>query len=140
MGKRCVAPCTPLVCGDAEERTSQQSQDGIQSLSKSAFSKSSSTQGWTGLQLQVFRQLGDASVFYSFQNRKSISIQKKRIPYNKRPETQPNATPNNPLRQIYTPPSKSSSSSFIDHKKASHSEIIICHCCESGSTNEPSHQ
>jgi len=62
--------------------------------------------------LQEFGQIGDASVFYWFQNRKSKGKNKK-VPYPKKLKRQPNAdpAPNNSLPQITTPPPNSSSSS-----------------------------
>ncbi|KEH30946.1 wuschel homeobox protein [Medicago truncatula] len=63
-------------------------------------------------QLQEFGQIGDASVFYWFQNRKSKGKNKK-APYPKKSKRQPIADPalNNSLPQITTPPPNSSSSS-----------------------------
>jgi len=61
-------------------------------------------------QLEEFGEIGDASVFYWFQNRKYRSKTNK-VPYNKKQKTQQNAAPDSSLPQITTPPPNSSSSS-----------------------------
>nr|ABN09121.1 Homeodomain-related [Medicago truncatula] len=71
-------------------------------------------------QLQEFGQVGDANVFYWFQNRKSRSKQKKRFIHNKKRETQQNSG-----HQTLTSPPNSSSSSSSGHQKASPDEIVI---------------
>lgn len=70
--------------------------------------------------LQEFGQVGDANVFYWFQNRKSRSKQKKRFIHNKKRETQQNSG-----HQTLTSPPNSSSSSSSGHQKASPDEIVI---------------
>jgi len=76
-------------------------------------------------QLQEFGQVGDANVFYWFQNRKSRSKQKNRFIHNKKRETQQNCAPYNSLPQTLTSPPNSSSSSSSGHQKASPDEIVI---------------
>jgi len=71
-------------------------------------------------QLQEFGQVGDANVFYWFQNRKSRSKQKKRFNHNKKRETQQNSG-----HRTLTSPPNSSSSSSSGHQKASPDEIVI---------------
>jgi len=79
-------------------------------------------------QLQEFGQIGDASVFYWFQNRKSKGKNKK-VPFPKKSKRQPNAdpapAPDNSLPQIPPPPPMPSSSSSSNHQRASHSDIIL---------------